>query len=128
MATLALTQVFAELRAEKNVIARELQTAAYHVAQNRALMSMARAVPASLEELLGCWGWGEAKVAAHGARLLAVLQARTCTCALLVHTLHMDMEHGTRTCMCTCTCNMHMHMHMHTHMHTHMHMHCASMH
>ena len=37
-------------------------------------MSMARAVPASLEELLGCWGWGEAKVAAHGARLLAVLR------------------------------------------------------
>ena len=48
--------------------------AAYHVAQNRALMSMARAVPGSREELLGCWGWGEAKVAAHGARLLAVLR------------------------------------------------------
>ena len=44
------------------------------VEQNRALMSMARAVPASLEQLLGCWGWGEAKVAAHGARLLAVLR------------------------------------------------------
>ena len=75
--TLTFTQVYAELRAEKNSIARELETAAYHVAQNRALMSMARAVPASLEELLGCWGWGEAKVAAHGARLLAVLRPHT---------------------------------------------------
>ena len=71
--------MYAELRAEKNSIARELETAAYHVAQNRALMSMARAVPVSLEELLDCWGWGEAKVAAHGARLLAVLRPHAAT-------------------------------------------------
>ena len=37
--------VYALLREEKNRIARELDTAAYHVAQNRALMAMARCAP-----------------------------------------------------------------------------------
>ena len=34
-------RVYAALREEKNVIARELDTAAYHIAQNRALMACA---------------------------------------------------------------------------------------
>ena len=66
--------VYAKLREEKNNIARELDTAAYHVAQNRALMAMVRGMPASPDELLACWGWGAAKVSAHGERLLAILQ------------------------------------------------------
>ena len=66
--------VYAKLREEKNNIARELDTAAYHVAQNRALMAMVRGMPESAEELLDCWGWGAAKVSAHGERLLAILQ------------------------------------------------------
>jgi len=66
-------KVYALLREEKNAMARELDAAAYHVAQNRALMSMARLLPTTPMELLNCWGWGEAKVSAHGDRLLAVL-------------------------------------------------------
>ena len=66
-------EVYAKLREEKNHIARDLNTAAYHVAQNRALMSMLRRLPTTPAELLECWGWGETKVAAHGERLLGVL-------------------------------------------------------
>ena len=66
-------KVYALLREEKNGIARELDTPAYHVAQNRALMAMVRCVPSTHLELLTCWGWGEAKASAHGSRLLAVL-------------------------------------------------------
>ena len=64
------------LREEKNRIARELDTAAYHIAQNRALMAMVRCVPGTCEELLECWGWGASKCAAHGERLLGVLEPR----------------------------------------------------
>ena len=64
---------YALLREQKNAIARELEIPAYHVAQNRALMSMARRLPESPVELYACWGWGEAKVGAYGERLLAVL-------------------------------------------------------
>lgn len=66
-------KVYALLREEKNVMARELDTAAYHVAQNRALMAMVRCVPRTPEELLDCWGWGEAKVSAHGDRLMGAM-------------------------------------------------------
>jgi ribonuclease D len=65
--------VYTLLREEKNVIAREMDTAAYHVAQNRALMSMVRMLPQTPAELVECWGWGAAKTSAHGERLLAVL-------------------------------------------------------
>jgi ribonuclease D len=67
--------VYELLREEKNSIARELDTAAYHVAQNRALMSMVRVLPQSCTELVECWGWGAAKTSAHGERLLGVLRA-----------------------------------------------------
>ena len=66
--------VYGLLRDEKNRIARENDCAAYHVAQNRALMAMVRCVPRSVEALLSCWGWGEAKARSHGARLLATLE------------------------------------------------------
>lgn len=66
--------VYAVLRDEKNQMARELDTAAYHVAQNRALMTMVRRVPTSASELLDCWGWGEAKVHSFGERLLGALR------------------------------------------------------
>ena len=66
---------YASLRAEKNRIARELDTAAYHVAQNRALMAMVRCLPETREALLDCWGWGEAKTREHGDRLLGVLRS-----------------------------------------------------
>eukprot|EP00592_Proboscia_alata_P016527 CAMPEP_0194395472 /NCGR_PEP_ID=MMETSP0174-20130528/124443_1 /TAXON_ID=216777 /ORGANISM="Proboscia alata, Strain PI-D3" /LENGTH=646 /DNA_ID=CAMNT_0039191415 /DNA_START=903 /DNA_END=2843 /DNA_ORIENTATION=- len=66
--------VYELLREEKNVIARELECPAYHVAQNRALMAMARCVPTTPAELRACWGWGDAKVSAYGDRLLAVLK------------------------------------------------------
>ena len=55
-------------------IARELDTAAYHVSQNRALMSMVRRLPTTPAELVECWGWGETKASRHGERLLAVLE------------------------------------------------------
>ena len=67
-------QVFELLRVEKNRIARQVDTAAYHVAQNRALMAMVRCAPASTSELLECWGWGEAKVERYGEPLLGVLR------------------------------------------------------
>ena len=66
--------VYALLREEKNSMANELNTAAYHIAQNRALMAMVRNTPKTTTELLHCWGWGEAKVGAHGERLLRTLQ------------------------------------------------------
>ena len=66
--------VYEELRDEKNAIARELDTAAYHVSQNRALMSMVRRLPTTPAELVECWGWGETKASRHGERLLAVLE------------------------------------------------------
>ena len=67
-------EVYEELRDEKNAIARELDTAAYHVSQNRALMSMVRRLPTTPAELVECWGWGETKASRHGERLLAVLE------------------------------------------------------
>ena len=66
--------MYEELRDEKNAIARELDTAAYHVSQNRALMSMVRRLPTTPAELVECWGWGETKASRHGERLLAVLE------------------------------------------------------
>ena len=68
-------EAYAMLRAEKNSIAREHDVPAYHIAQNRALMSMVRLVPRTPSDLLQCWGWGEAKVAAYGERLLKVLES-----------------------------------------------------
>ena len=67
-------EVYAALREEKNLIARELDCPAYHVCQNRALMAMARRVPSNRRELLDCWGWGESKVSSFGDRLLDALK------------------------------------------------------
>ena len=66
--------VYEELRDEKNALARELDAAAYHVSQNRALMSMVRRLPTTPAELVECWGWGETKASRRGERLLAVLE------------------------------------------------------
>ncbi len=57
---------FAALRAAKNAKARELDTAAYHIAQNRALCEIVRRLPSTLDELMDCWGMGPAKVEAYG--------------------------------------------------------------
>ena len=67
-------EVYAALREEKNLIARELDCPAYHVCQNRALMAMVRRVPSNRRELLDCWGWGESKVSSFGDRLLDALK------------------------------------------------------
>ena len=45
-------QAYAALRAAKNAQAREEDTAAYHIAQNRSLCELVRRVPTTAAELL----------------------------------------------------------------------------
>lgn len=68
------------LRAAKNARARELDTSAYHIAQNRALYEIVRKVPKDLRELGECWGMGPYKVMSLLSSKTRILSTKQTSC------------------------------------------------
>ena len=71
------TERFTALKAWRAEVAREHNLPAYIVFHDATLAEMARAMPATLDELAGIGGVGTTKLERYGAEILRVLAART---------------------------------------------------
>jgi ATP-dependent DNA helicase RecQ len=69
----AATERFTALKAWRAEVAREHNLPAYVVFHDATLAEMARAQPASLDDLAGISGVGAKKLEAYGAEILRVL-------------------------------------------------------